>query len=281
MKFLKKIIKRQDKTDLNELWDEYIRTRNDLLREKLIMEYLHLVKYSAGRVAVRIPNYIEIDDLFASGLLGLIQAIEKYDQNREIKFETYAYYRIKGAMLDELRKQDWFPRSLRHKEKLIENAMSKLENRLGRHPRDSEMAKHLKISIKEYYKWIDEVSLTNLTSLDKSIPSNNEGLYSIISESHEKKNKNDPFNNLEKKELLNIIAATLDEMQENEKLVLTLYYYEDMTLKEIGKVLNVSESRVCQIHTKSILRLKSRVKRIIDGVPGVVTSGSMCNSTNS
>jgi RNA polymerase sigma factor for flagellar operon FliA len=242
------------------------------------MEYLHLVKYSAGRVAVRIPNYIEIDDLFASGLLGLIQAIEKYDQNREIKFETYAYYRIRGAMLDELRKQDWFPRSLRHKEKKIESVMSKLENKLGRHPRDSELAEELNISMDEYYKWIDEVSLTNLTSLDKNIPSNNEGLYSVISESHEKKSKNDPFNHLEKKELLNIIAACLEEMQENERIVLSLYYYEDMTLKEIGKVLDVSESRVCQIHTKSILRLKSRVRRIIEGAPGVVTTGSICKS---
>ena len=275
MNLLKRAKKNKD-TDFDSLWKDFEQTKSKKIREKLIMEYLHLVKYSAGRIAITLPSYIELDDLFAAGLLGLIQAVEKYDFGRKIKFETYATPRIRGAMLDELRNQDWFPRSIRHKEKRTRAVMSKLETMLGRNPTDAETAEELNISMEEYYKWIYEIALTNLVSLDKNIASNSEGLYSIISElPNEKTIANNPYKALEEKELLNIIKETLNDMPEKESIVLTLYYYEEMTLKEIGMVMEVSESRICQIHTKALLRLKGRIARILKGVPGATTKGSI------
>jgi len=275
MKLLKQFNKNKN-TDFDSLWKDFERTGSKITREKLIMEYLHLVKYSAGRIAITLPSYIELDDLFAAGLLGLIQAVEKYDFNRKIKFETYAAPRIRGAMLDELRNQDWFPRSIRHKEKRTKSVMSKLEATLGRNPTDTEIADELKITMEEYYKWIDEIALTNLVSLDNNVSSNSEGLYSIISELPSKRtDANNPYKLLEEKELLNIIKETLNDMPEKESIVLTLYYYEEMTLKEIGSVLEVSESRICQIHTKALLRLKGRIARIIKEMPGTKTKGSI------
>lgn len=256
-------------TDVNygDLWDSYKNSGSEDAREKLIIEYIHLVKYAAGRVAVSLPSYIEIDDLFAAGFLGLIQAVEKFDTKRMIKFETYAIPRIRGAILDELRSQDWFPRSIRHKAKLLESVLSDIEIKLGRPANDSEVAAHLKLPLDGYYKLLDDVSLTCLISLDQGIASNHEGLYSIIGDSLPHANAIDPFEQLEEKEILNIIRDTLDNLPEKERLVLTLYYYEELTLKEIGKVLKVSESRVCQIHTKAVLRLKGRINRLMSGIP--------------
>ncbi len=257
--------KNEKNNDRTVLWESYKRNGSEEAREALIMEYLHLVKYAAGRVAISLPNYIEIDDLFAAGLLGLIQAVEKYDMGRMTKFETYAIPRIRGSMLDELRSQDWFPRSLRHKAKLLESVLADLEMKLGRPAGDVDVAKHLKISMEEYYKLLDDVSLTCLISLDQGISSNQEGLYSVISSVLPQAGVQDPYEKLEEKELLGIVRETLENLPEKERLILTLYYYEELTLKEIGEILEVSESRICQIHTKAILRLKGRVTRLMSG----------------
>ena len=259
--------KNEKNSDRTELWVSFAESGSDKARESLILEYIHLVKYAAGRIAVSLPSHIEIDDLFAAGMLGLIQAVEKYDISRMTKFETYAIPRIRGSMLDELRNQDWFPRSIRHKAKLLESVLADLEISLGRPAGDVDVANHLKISMKEYYKLLDDVSLTCLISLDKGISSNHEGLYSVISNSLPHANAVDPYERLEEKELLGIVKDTLANLPEKERLVLTLYYYEELTLKEIGKVLEVSESRICQIHTKAMLRLKGRVTRLMNGIP--------------
>ncbi|MBN1164462.1 MAG: FliA/WhiG family RNA polymerase sigma factor [Candidatus Krumholzibacteriota bacterium] len=258
--------KKEKSADRSEIWESYKKDESEKSRETLIMEYLHLVKYAAGRVAVSLPNYIEIDDLFAAGLLGLIQAIEKYDMTRMTKFETYAIPRIRGAMLDELRNQDWFPRSIRHKAKLLESVLADLEMKLGRPATDLDVVKHLKISMEEYYKLLNDVSLTSLISLDQGISSVQEGLYSVIGNSLPHANAVDPYEKLEEKELLEIVKETLTGLPEKERLVMTLYYYEELTLKEIGKILQVSESRVCQIHTKAMLRLKGRINRMMSGM---------------
>jgi len=255
------------KNDTRNLWQEYKSTGSEEAREALIMEYIPLVKYTAGRIAIGLPSYIEIDDLFAAGLMGLIQAIEKFEPSRNIKFETYAIPRIKGSMLDELRNQDWFPRSIRHKAKLLETVLSDLETKLGRAVTDNDIVEYLNISIDEYYKMLDDVALTNLISLDQTISSNSDGLYSIIGDSLPQANAMDPFDEIEEKELYEIIRDTLETLPEKERIVLTLYYYEELTLKEIGKVLKVSESRVCQLHTKAMLRLKGRITRLMNGLP--------------
>ncbi|MBU8922050.1 MAG: FliA/WhiG family RNA polymerase sigma factor [Bacteroidales bacterium] len=259
--------KNDKNSDRTELWETFTETGSEKVRESLILEYIHLVKYAAGRIAVSLPSHIEIDDLFAAGMLGLIQSVEKYDITRMTKFETYAIPRIRGSMLDELRSQDWFPRSIRHKAKLLESVLADLEITLGRPAGDVDVANHLKISMKEYYKLLDDVSLACLISLDQGISSNHEGLYSVISNSLPHSNAVDPYERLEEKELLGIVKDTLANLPEKERLVLTLYYYEELTLKEIGKVLEVSESRICQIHTKAMLRLKGRVTRLMNGIP--------------
>ncbi len=262
-------------TDTSSLWESYICRRDQSSRESLILSYVHLVKYVAGRVAIGLPNHIEIDDIFGAGLLGLIQAIEKFDPGRNIKFETYAIPRIRGAMLDELRTQDWFPRSIRHKAKLLEKVLDDLEMKLGRSANDREIANYMNISMEELYSLLDDVSLTSLISLDQGISSNEEGLYSIVGESIPRAEAVDPYGNLETREMLGIIKKTLSGMPEKERLVIALYYYEELTLKEIGKVLDVSESRVCQIHTKAILRLKGRINQYIRGMPvkGIKSGG--------
>ncbi|MBN2069870.1 MAG: FliA/WhiG family RNA polymerase sigma factor [Candidatus Krumholzibacteriota bacterium] len=264
--------KKDKSVDRSELWETYRDNKSEKARETLIIEYLHLVKYAVGRVSVSLPNYIEIDDLFSAGLLGLIQAVEKFDTERCVKFETYAIPRIRGAMLDELRAQDWFPRSIRHKAKLLETVLADLEMKLGRTASDTDVAGYLKISMDEYYKMLDDVSLTCLISLDQGIASNHEGLYSVVKSTLPHANAINPYERLEEKELFGIVRETLDQLPEKERIVLTLYYYEELTLKEIGRVLEVSESRICQIHTKAMLRLKGRISRLMNGVPAQVAN---------
>jgi RNA polymerase sigma factor for flagellar operon FliA len=188
-----------------------------------------------------------------------MQALDKFDLERNIKFETYAIPRIKGAMLDELRSQDWFPRSIRKKAKILEQAYAEVESNLERSATDDEIAHHLKIKLQDYYVLVDEVCLATLVSLDKEIANSNEGLYAVLSETFRNHAGPDPSQILEEKELRYLIRETIDMFPNKERTVLNLYYYEELTLKEIGEVLNISESRVCQIHTKAVLRLKGRI----------------------
>jgi len=271
--------KKKKKEEVEDLWQQYKVKGNESARDALIMQYVHLVRYAAGRIAIGLPSHIEIDDLFAAGLMGLIQAVEKFDPSRNIKFETYAIPRIKGAMLDELRSQDWFPRSIRHKAKLLETVLADLERKLGRAVTDQDVVEYLNISLDEYYRMLDDVAITNLISLDQTISSNSDGLYSIVGNSLPQANAMDPYDEIEEKELYEIIRDTLDTLPEKERLVLTLYYYEELTLKEIGKVLKVSESRVCQLHTKAMLRLKGRITRLLSGLPNPVGNNRRAKNT--
>ncbi len=250
---------KENPAEVEKLWIEFNKKRTASRRESLILSYLSLVKYVAGRIAIGLPTFVEVEDLFGAGLLGLMQAIDKYEPERKTKFETYAIPRIRGAMLDELRSQDWFPRSIRKKAKLLENAYAEVEAQLERTAGDDEIASYLNISLAEYYDLVDEVCLTTLISLDKEITSCNGGLYAVLGETAQNVNAPDPEQILEQKELDRIVRETLSHLPEKERVVLTLYYFEELTLKEIGEVLGISESRVCQVHTKAVIRLRGRI----------------------
>ncbi|MCK4237195.1 MAG: FliA/WhiG family RNA polymerase sigma factor [Candidatus Krumholzibacteria bacterium] len=255
------------KSKQSELWHSFKQHGCENARETLIIEFLYLVKNAAIKLAVSLPSFIELEDLFASGLLGLIWAIDRYDPGRGIKFKTYAIARIRGAMVDELRKQDWLPRSMRHNVKLLENATNYLETRLGHSPSDQDIANHIGISLKEYYKLLNKVSPTNLISLDQTIKFSHEELYSIVSNSLTYSDELNPYKRLEEQDLFQIIKETIESLPEKERLVLVLYYYDELTLKEIGNYLEVTESRACQIHTKAVSRLKLRINRLLNNVP--------------
>ncbi len=249
------------KLDTEALWAEFTQTPTPRLREQLVLAYLGLVKYVSGRLAIGLPTFVELEDLFGAGLLGLMQAVDKFDPTRNIKFETYAVPRIRGAMLDELRTQDWFPRSVRRKAKSLEQAYVEVESKLERSASDEDVARHLGLRMDEYYTLVDEVCVTTLVSLDKEVANSNEGLYAVISDTI-RTNNPDPSQMLEEKQLRALVRVTIDEMPDKERTVLTLYYYEELTLKEIGDVLGISESRVCQIHTKAVVRLRGRINQL-------------------
>ncbi len=249
----------KDENKASRLWSEFFNSRSAKSRNRIVMHYAFLVKYVAGRIAIGLPSYVEIDDLFSAGMLGLMQAVAKYEPERKTKFETYAVPRVRGAMLDELRAQDWFPRSVRKKAKTLEKAYAEVESRIGRSATDKEIAGFLKIPLADYYDLLDDVCLVTLISLDKEISNCNEGLYAVISEDNLCREPRDPLQLLEQKELHELVKEVVHELPEKERLVLTLYYYEELTLKEIGEILYISESRVCQIHTKATMRLKGRL----------------------
>ena len=183
---------RKSAEEIERFWQEFNSRRTASSREQLVLSYLNLVKYVAGRIAIGLPTFVEVDDLFGAGLLGLMQAIDKFEPSRNTKFETYAIPRIRGAMLDELRTQDWFPRSIRRKAKLLENAYAEVESRLERSAGDEEIAGHLKISMEEYYELVDEVCLTTLISLDMEITNCNGGIYAVLGETAKNVNAPDP-----------------------------------------------------------------------------------------
>jgi len=229
-------------------------------REKLIVNYLRLVKYVAGRLAAGLPDSVEIDDLIGSGMLGLMKAIEAFDPGKEVKFETYALPRIRGAMLDELRNQDWFPRSIRRKARRIDAAVHELEGSLGRSPSDVELARHLKLDLHDFYRLVGEVSQSSLLSLEEDLRVGKDGTYTAVRDMLSDLREPNAHEALADKQLRQIVVETLSNLDEKERHVLTLYYFEELTLAEIGEVLGVSESRVCQIHGKAIQRLKMRVR---------------------
>jgi len=249
----------------HEIWERCCQdadqeARQDARRE-LVDLYARIVKFVAGRMAIGLPHYVEFNDLISAGLLGLIQAIDHFDHTRGIKFETYAIPRIRGSILDELRSQDWFPRSLRRKAKQLEEAYSSLEVRLGRPATDAEVASRLEIDIKDLDGMVGEVSIATIMSLDADTGGEDgEGGNSLgdyLADPHTE----DAEQILARQEMKELIGARMSELPEKEQLVLVLYYYEELTLKEIGEILDVTESRVCQIHTKAILRLKGKIDR--------------------
>jgi RNA polymerase sigma factor for flagellar operon FliA len=245
-----------------QLWREYRQGGSDAAREQLIVGYSPLVKYVAGRVAIGLPPNVEFDDLVSYGIFGLIDAIDKFDPERGIKFETYAIARIRGAIMDGLRNNDWVPRSVRQKAKELEKVCNELENRLGRYATDQEISASLNISLEEFYRLLKEVSCTTLSSLDeiwltKNPEDDNVRVLDLI----ENEESSDPEQLYEIAELKAALTKAIDALSDREKLVITLYYYEGLTLKEIGETLNISESRVSQIHTKAIFRLQGRLTR--------------------
>jgi RNA polymerase sigma factor for flagellar operon FliA len=228
-------------------------------KEKLILEYSPLIKFIAQKIAVRLPSNIEFDDLVSSGVIGLMDAIDKYDPTRDNKFKTYAEFRIRGAILDELRAQDWVPRSVREKAKQLERAHVRLEQQLGRVPTEDEITRELKISKEEYYDLLNQVKSVSILSLDEAGSFNSSDRKSILSLLESCKIPS-PIAQLNLKAVKEVVTRAIESLPEKQRLVLSLYYYEDLNLKEIGEVLDVTESRVSQLHTQAILWLKRKLK---------------------
>ena len=245
--------------DTQSLWREYRRTQDDRLRQRLILTYAPLVKFVAGRIGSGLPAHVDGEDLISYGLLGLIDAIERFDLDRDIKFETYAIARIRGAIIDELRALDWVPRSVRARARDIERAIGDLEAKLGRAPTDEEISKKLGITEGEFDESLTAISRSSIGALDELWTVSAGGDQVALIDTLEDTHGPNPEFALETIELKETVAEALAALPEREKLVVTLYYYEELTLREIGEVLGVTESRVSQLHTKAILRLKSRL----------------------
>jgi RNA polymerase sigma factor FliA len=246
--------------DTKGLWREYRRDRTQALRDRLILTYAPLVKYVAGRLGSGLPAHVDENDLVSYGLLGLIGAIERYDPDRDVKFETYAIARIKGAIIDELRAMDWVPRSVRARARDIERAIAALEAKLHRAPTDEEIAAHVGLTEEELQDALTEISRSSIAALDElwTISSSGGDQVALI-DTIEDIDAPDPQSSLAQTEMKEALADAIARLPEREKLVVTLYYYEELTLREIGEVLGVTESRVSQLHTKAILRLKARL----------------------
>jgi RNA polymerase sigma factor FliA len=229
-------------------------------RERLVLEYAPLIKYIAQKIAARLPANIELDDLISSGVIGLMDAIEKYDASRDNKFKTYAEFRVRGAILDELRAQDWVPRSVREKAKLLERCYAKVEQQKGRQATDEEICAELKISQEEYHDLLNQVRSVSLLSYDDISNFSKADKRSLHGFGEAGTKAPTPFNEVNVASIKKMIATAIQDLPEKQRLVLSLYYYEDLNLKEIGRVLDVTESRVSQLHTQAILRLKGKLK---------------------
>jgi RNA polymerase sigma factor for flagellar operon FliA len=248
--------------EIDVLWSDYkaASDRRDL-RDRIILHYSPLVKYVAGRVASGLPNTIDQADLVSYGILGLIDAIEKFDPARGFKFETYAISRIRGAMLDELRAIDWVPRSVRSKARTLEQAFANLEARLKRAPTDAELAEELDVSEAELQAMLGQISFTGLVALDELLGGSDRGESTTLGDTLTD-GLDGPLAAYEVTEVRERLADAIRSLPEREKTVVGLYYYEGLTLAEIGSILGVTESRVCQLHTKAVLQLRSRVAAI-------------------
>src|SRR6201996_4246039 len=245
---------------LEELWQEFKDTHDPALRERLILHYSPLVKYVAGRVGVGLPPNIEQADLVSYGIFGLIDAIEKFDISRAIKFETYAISRIKGAIIDELRAIDWIPRSVRYKAREVEKAYAALESRLHRTPTEAEVAGELGIALDDLHAIFSQVSFVNVIALDELLNvGGDRGDKLSLVDTLEDTKAEDPVAAFETEETKYLLARAINTLPEREKIVVTLYYYEGLTLAEIGQVLGVTESRICQMHTKAVLQLRGKL----------------------
>jgi RNA polymerase sigma factor for flagellar operon FliA len=245
-----------------ELWKQYKKTKDQKIREHFVNQYAPLVKYVAGKIAIGMPQNVDFDDLVGYGVFGLLDAIEKFDPDKDIKFKTYAVTRIRGAIFDELRSIDWVPRSVRQKSKELERIIGRLETRLGRSASDDEIAQELGINVKELHSLILKISGASILSLSDVWYVGDESDKVSVMESIESPKSLNPDTIVEREEIKNIIVQAISELPDKEKKVLILYYYEDLTLKEIGEVLQVTESRISQLHTKAILRLRSKLMNI-------------------
>ena len=248
---------RADETQ--QLWLDYRRTGDQKLRDRLILTYAPLVKYVAGRLGSGLPAHVDEGDLVSYGLLGLIGAIERYDPARDVKFETYAMARIKGQIIDELRSMDWVPRSVRARARQIERAIGELEAKTGVAPTDEQIAAKIGISVDELEESLADISRSSIAALDELWSVSGDGDQISLMDTIEDESGPKPEAALDQTEMREALADAIARLPEREKLVITLYYYEELTLREIGEVLGVTESRVSQLHTKAILRLKARL----------------------
>ena len=232
-----------------------------IVKKGELVDYLPLVKYVAGRLAIGLPRSVEMDDLINAGVVGLIEAYNNFDGSKGVKFETYASLRVRGSILDELRGMDWVPRSTRARSREVERTLSKLESKLGRSPTEAELADELDVTIQEYYHIIDDVSSAALLSLDESSLGGDDDKPAPLVDRLRPKDEPSALVNLELLEMCDLLADSLGQVSEQERLVIALYYYEELTLKEIGQVLELSESRVSQLHTKAVLGLRAKLRK--------------------
>jgi RNA polymerase sigma factor for flagellar operon FliA len=246
--------------DLEPLWTDYREHGNLAARDKLLAEYTPLVRYTAQRMSVNLPKNVQLGDLIGAGVMGLIKAVESFEPAREIKFETYAIHKIRGAILDDLREQDWVPRSIRQKSRMVKNAYVELEKEIGRTPYDSEVAEHLKLKPDEFEELLSEVAPTTIVSLNEIITNNyGESTDMSLIDNLEDKDAENPLERLSIEDIKATLAKALLELPENERQVIALYHYEEMTLKEIGIAMNLTEGRVSQIHSKAMLKLRAKL----------------------
>jgi len=247
--------------DTTDLWKEFKKSGASGAREQLIVHYSPLVKYVASRVATGLPSSVEQADLVQYGMFGLMDALDKFDLRREIKFERYAIPRIRGAIIDELRSLDWVPRSVRFKAREVEKASSELEARLKRAPSDEEMAGHLGVSLSELHDILTQISFLTVAALEEVVSTGADRGESLsLLDTLADMGQPDPVSGLEGNETRMLLASSINSLSEREKMVITLYYFEGLTLAEIGDVLGVTESRVCQIHTKAVGQLRNFLK---------------------
>ncbi len=250
----------------SDLWLEYRRTRDQSIRDAIITQYAPLVKYVAGKVSVGMPASVDFDDLVGFGVFGLLDAIEKFDPEKHVKFKTYAVTRIRGAIFDELRSIDWVPRSVRQKTRELDEAVQRLESSLGRSATDEEIAQELDMELDQYNQVLLKISGTSMLSLNDVWFAGDDNDKISIADSIESPSSLRPDSIAEREEIKRVIVEAINELPEKEKKVLVLYYYEDLTLKEIGQVLDVTESRISQLHTKAISRLRAKLTNIKKGI---------------
>lgn len=243
--------------ELARIWEQFKSEGSAKAREQLILHYAPLVKFVAGRLAAGLPQTVEQADLVSYGIFGLMDALEKFDRSREIKFETYAVPRIKGAIIDELRAMDWVPRSIRSKARQVDKASTELEAKLGRAPTDEEVAERMGLELEELHDVVGQISFVSVMALEETVAggddrSEGRSLLDTLSDA----GLGGPSAGMEEHEMRGILSASINSLPEREKIVVTLYYFEGMTLAEIGDILGVTESRICQIHTKAVGHLR-------------------------
>ena len=255
-----------DDTGKKKLWEEYAGTRSPEIREKIILEYAPLVKVVAGRLSMYLGYNVEYEDLVSYGIFGLIDAIDKFDCMKDVKFETYASLRIRGAILDQIRKMDWIPRTIRQKQKRIDAAIKEIETQSGRSATDEEIATLLGITDEEYLDWQSQMKITNVVSLNEFLEQGSE----VPNEAGSTKSAafDSPEEILERDELKKMLEQALELLTEKERKVIVLYYYEDLTLKEISNILEVSESRISQLHTRALQKMRGRLGEYIGILTG-------------
>ncbi|MGW5052198.1 FliA/WhiG family RNA polymerase sigma factor [Actinokineospora sp. NPDC004072] len=244
------------------LWRQYGDQRQQGLRDRLVLHYAPLVKYVAGRVGTGLPAHVDVADLIQSGIFGLVDAIEKFEPERGLKFETYAMQRIRGAILDDLRAQDWVPRTVRGRAREIERAMERLGGKLQRTPTDAELADELGLTLAELREVYAQLQLTSVVALDE-LAAAGRGSTSLA-DILEDERADDPVATLVDQDNRRQLAAAIGRLSERDRIVVTLYYFENLTLAEIGRVLGVTESRVCQLHTRAVLRLRAKLMETVD-----------------